>query len=284
MLTRTGTGGGPYHYGMVPASRRFPLVSRAVSLSALGFALALVSACNLQLSAGAEARDQWTRNYTLAQGGAMEIREPNGSIKVESVDGDRVEVVAERIANAPSDEAAKEMLARMEIAEEISPNRIVLDGTRRNGPRIMHGSRKVNYTVRLPRWTNLAIHTSNSTVDVTGLAGSLRVEATNGTVKGRELSSSAVVETTNGTVALEFAKLGDRGVSCDSTNGTISVTVPRDAKANVSASVTNGAIRQENLELQIIEQSRRRLDATLNGGGPGIRLTATNGAVTIQGR
>jgi hypothetical protein len=269
---------------MVPASRPRNLLSGSVTWSALGLALALVTGCNLHLSAGAEARDQWTRSYTLAQGGSMEIREPNGAIKIESVDGDRVEVTAERIVNAPSDEAAKEMLSRMEIAEEVSPTRIALDGTNRSGPRIMHGSRKVNYTVRLPRWANLAIHTSNGTVDVAGLAGSLRVEATNGTVRGRDLENSAVVETTNGTVSLEFAKLGVQGVSCESTNGTIMVSVPRDAKASVSARVTNGAIRQENLDLQIIEQSRRRLDATLNGGGPEIRLSATNGAVTIQGK
>jgi hypothetical protein len=246
--------------------------------------LLAATGCNLQLSAGAEARDTWTRTYTLTQGGSLELREPNSEIKVESVDGDRVEVAAERIVSASTDEAAKEMLSRMEILEEVAPNRIVLDGTKRSGTRIMHGSRKVNYTVRLPRWTNLAIHTSNGTIDVAGLAGSLRVEATNGTVRGRGLTNSAVIETTNAAVSLEFAKLGEKGVSCESTNGTITVSVPRDAKASVSARVTNGMIRQENLDLQVVEQSRRRLDATLNGGGADIRLSATNGAVTIQGK
>jgi hypothetical protein len=257
---------------------------RILVAASLSLTLAFSSACNLNLSAGAEARDQWTRNYTLTEGGSLEIREPNGRIRVESVDGDKVEVVAERIVTATSDEAARDLLAKMEIAEEVAPNRIVLDGTRRSGTRILHGSRKVNYTVRVPRWTNLAIHTSNGAVDVAGLGGSLRVEATNGTVHGRDLGSSAVIETTNGEVTLEFAKVGTQGISCESTNGTITVAVPRDAKASVSVRVTNGVVRQENLDLQVIEQSRRRLDATLNGGGPEIRLSATNGAVTIQGR
>ena len=270
---------------MIPERPASPLLVqvRLIAAAGLAVALAVSAGCNLQLTAVAEARDQWTRNYPLTEGGSMEIREPNGAIKVESVDGNRVEVVAERIVTAPTDEAAKEQLAKMEIVEDVAPGRIVLDGTQR-AARNLHGSRKVNYTVRLPRWTNLAIHASNGTVDVGGLVGSLKVETTNGTIRGRELGNSAVIETTNGTVTLEFAKLGSQGVSCESTNGTISVAVPRDAKANVTARVTNGAIRHDNIDLRVVEQSRRRLDATLNGGGPEIRLSATNGTVSIHGR
>jgi hypothetical protein len=258
--------------------------ARSVSAAALALAAAVAAGCNLQLSAGAEARDQWTRTYTLAQGGTFEIREPNGTIRIEAVDGDRVDVVAERIARAASDEAAKDLLSKMEIAEEISPARIALDGTQREGARILHGSRKVNYTVKLPRWAKVAVYTSNGIVDVTGLAGALRVEATNGSVQARGLESAAQVETTNGTARLEFAKVGDQGITCETTNGTIVVSVPKDTKASLSARVTNGSIRQENLPLEVIEQSQRRLDGTLNGGGAEIRLSATNGTIRIEGR
>jgi hypothetical protein len=258
--------------------------ARSLSAAALALATAVVAGCNLELSAGAEARDQWTRNYTLAQGGTVEIREPNGTIRIEAVDGERVDVVAERIARASSDEAAKDLLSKMEIAEDISPNRISLDGTHRAGARILHGSRKVNYTVKVPRWAKVAVHTSNGVVDVAGLAGALRVEATNGSVHARGLESSAQVETTNGTARLEFAKIGDQGITCETTNGTIVVSVPKDARATVSARVTNGAIRRENLSLEVIEQSQRRLDGTLNGGGAEIRLSATNGTIRIEGR
>ena len=85
-------------------------------------------------------------------------------------------------------------------------------------------------------------------------------------------------------VKLDFSKLGDAGVSCETTTGTISVTVPRDAKARISARVTNGAINTSDLQLAVTEQSRRRLDASIGGGGPSIRLETTNGAISINGR
>ena len=258
--------------------------ARSLAAAALAVATAVAAGCNLELSAGAEARDQWTRNYTIAQGGTVEIREPNGTIKIEAVEGDRVDVVAERIARASSDEAAKDLLSKMEISEDISPTRIALDGTQRSGARILQGSRTVNYTVKLPRWATVAVHTSNGIVDVTGLAGTLRVEATNGSVQARGLEGSAHVETTNGTARLEFAKVGDQGITCETTNGTIVVSLPKDTKASLSARVTNGAIRPENLPLEVIEQSQRRLDGTLNGGGAEIRLSATNGTIRIEGK
>jgi hypothetical protein len=38
------------------------------------------------------------------------------------------------------------------------------------------------------------------------------------------------------------------------------------------------------LTVAVAEQSRRRLDGTLGGGGPLIRLETTNGAVQIRGK
>jgi hypothetical protein len=92
------------------------------------------------------------------------------------------------------------------------------------------------------------------------------------------------VETTNGQVTLDVAKLGEDGLSCHTTNGVINVTLPRNLAADLSARVTNGAIDTSNLELVVKEQSRRRLDAAVAGGGPPIKLETTNGAIEIRGR
>jgi hypothetical protein len=60
--------------------------------------------------------------------------------------------------------------------------------------------------------------------------------------------------------------------------------VPASIKARLSARVSNGAITTEGLTVAVAEQSRRRLDGTLGGGGPLIRLETTNGAVQIRGK
>ncbi len=69
------------------------------------------------------------------------------------------------------------------------------------------------------------------------------------------------------------------------TNGGIKLRLPPDAKATITASVTNGGIGVTEIPgLETTESTRRRLEARLNGGGPSIRLSGTNGGIQISPR
>jgi hypothetical protein len=250
---------------------------------ALVLSLAGAGACGIELSAGVEARDEWKRTYTLEPGGSFEIKNTNGRIRVVSVDGETIEVRADRIVKAATDDAARDALKRFEIAEKASPKSVVIDSTSRGGFTIRL-QRRVDFEVRVPRWADVRLDSTNGDIEVSGLRGALRAETTNGRVVGSALEGGAAVETTNGIVTLDFAKLGGSGVSCETTNGAIRVTLPRDAGAHISARVTNGAIDASDLQLAVSEQSRRRLDASIGGGGPSIRLETTNGSIAIKGR
>jgi hypothetical protein len=48
--------------------------------------------------------------------------------------------------------------------------------------------------------------------------------------------------------------------------------------------VLHGEIQTENLPIQKTDESRQRLNATIGGGGPEIRLEATNGEVKVVGK
>lgn len=259
-----------------------PLLATAVLASA-----SLLSACNVELSMKGEARDKWQRHYTLARGGSVEIRNTNGVIQVTPGSGDEVDITAERIVQAPTDQAAKDGLAGFEIHETAGPDRIVIDGTGRGGGLnfTFNLSRRVDYSVRLPEWANLTLSTTNGNITVDGkLMGSFRAEATNGRINASGLENGVSATTTNGAITIDVTRLGEDGVSCETTNGTIDLTVPHTVNARLSVRVTNGAIRPEGLNLAVSEQSRRRLDATLGTGGPTIKLETTNGAVRIRGK
>jgi hypothetical protein len=60
--------------------------------------------------------------------------------------------------------------------------------------------------------------------------------------------------------------------------------VPESAKADISASCTNGGISVTGVKLEISEQSRRRLEGKLNGGGTPIELHTTNGGVRLRSK
>ena len=73
---------------------------------------------------------------------------------------------------------------------------------------------------------------------------------------------------TNGGVTIDMASVGPDSISLRTTNGGVTLTLPDSAKANLSASCTNGGINVSALDkLEVSEQSRRRLEGRLNGGG-----------------
>ena len=257
------------------------------SLVALVMAAGLaLGGCHMNLSNRAEARDQWQRHYTLSQGGTLEIRNSNGTIHIEQGTDNAVDVTATRIVRAFNDDAAKDALTKFQIQETVAPDRIAIDSSNRSAGLMINLQRQVDYQVRIPEWANVKLTTTNGDVDLAAdsLTGSFQAESTNGRIQARGLEGNAKVETTNGTITLDVNKLGDEGITCDTTNGMVTITVPAGIKARVSARVTNGDINAAGLNLDVAEQSRHRLDGTLNGGGPVIKVETTNGPIRIKGK
>lgn len=249
----------------------------------LWFVLALVggSACG-HVSARAEAHDEWRRSYPVAAGASFEIRNANGRIRVEAGGKDTIEVVATRRVKAPSEAQAKATLAEFEIEETKSGSHIKLE-SRTGFSFLVNRSKSVDYTVRAPSWVNITLDSTNGEIDVVGVGGMLRAESTNGDIRATSLEGGASVETTNGNVHLDFARLAEGGLKSSTTNGDITVSLPRDVKASLSARVTNGTISATDLSLTTTEQSRRRLEASIGGGGPQVRLSTTNGEIRVRG-
>ena len=86
-----------------------------VSLGNGDFSLGLVSG---------QSTDTWTRNYTVAAGGRLEVVNVNGLVQVEPGTGPAVEIRAERHAKASSDEAAKDLLGKVQMLEDIKPDSV----------------------------------------------------------------------------------------------------------------------------------------------------------------
>jgi DUF4097 and DUF4098 domain-containing protein YvlB len=252
--------------------RFFPLALLVTTL--------LTGACGLQLSTDVEAKDQWTRSYPISPTGTLSITSGNGRVTVEAADITTIEISAERIVRAGTEEAAKEQLTLIDMKEEVSADRVSLDSSMRG---VNIGvSRRVNYTVKVPKTLAVTVESSNGEITVTGLTGAFIASASNGRITGTDLSGSARATTTNGVVTLTMlAVTGD--ITAETTNGQVTITVPRATNATLSARVTNGAITHDNLDLAVTESSRRRLDGRLGTGGPSIRVETTNGAIRLIG-
>lgn len=265
-------------------------LARLVPVLALALGLA---ACDVQVGEGGfnvdfvsgRAQDTWSRTYALAEGGRLEIVNVNGRITAEASEGDTLEVTAERLARATSDEGARDLLKSIEIREEVGDERVRIE-TRAPSRRGM-GGHEVRYSVRVPAGVHVDLRTTNGGVRLTGLRGDVRATSTNGGVTARDLRSQVVEgRVTNGGVDVVLvAPLGPDGrVELGSTNGGVRLTFPSESRAAVSARAVNGGVTVDNLSLAITgEQTRRRLEGTLNGGGARVDLSTTNGGVRVTG-
>jgi Putative adhesin len=245
-------------------------------------ALPVTAGCDLVTARESE-RAVWTKSYTLADGGRVEIDNVNGRIQVEAWDGNTVEVRAERIGKGATPEAAKRMLDRIEIREEVTPRQVRLETRVARTTGWLGSGTEVRYAVKVPAAAEVDVQTVNGGIEVSGVRGPVVAETTNGGVTARRIAGPIDASTTNGGVDVDVDQVAERGIELGCTNGGINLRLPRDSKATLSARITNGGIAADGLDLELTgETSRRRLEGRLNGGGPRIVLAGTNGGIRIS--
>jgi DUF4097 and DUF4098 domain-containing protein YvlB len=81
-----------------------------------------------------------------------------------------------------------------------------------------------------------------------------------------------------------MASVGADKIYLGTVNGGVTLGLPESAKADVLATCTNGGINISGLKLEVSEQSRRRVEGKMNGGGTPIELSTVNGGVRLRTR
>jgi Putative adhesin len=234
--------------------------------------------------ASGRATDEWKRTYTISPDGRFEVRNTNGTVTVEQGTGvDTVEVRAERIAKASSDEAAQSVLKQIEISEDVRPDVVRLET---KAPQSWRKNHEVRYFIKVPKSIKVEARTTNGGVRLNGIANEVIASSQNGGIKGDGLSGHVDANTTNGGVEIGLEALADDGVRLETVNGGVQLQLPKTAKADISARCVNGGVHvDEQLTLESTgEKSRRRLEGRLNGGGSRVELATTNGGIHITGR
>lgn len=261
------------------------LLSSGARIFALAAAASALTACDVvvsSMSAQGKAQDEWSRSYPVSANAVLEIVNGNGQIDVTAGSGGSVEVKAERIARAATDELAQEYLKQVEISEEAGANQVRLET--KVPPRQHRTWAEVRYHVVVPPGISVRLKNTNGEISVAGVRGQVRAETTNGGVKGRELAGAVEATTTNGGVTLEMNEVAAGGIRAETTNGGVELRIPEASKADIRASVVNGGITLTGLELEGGEKTRRRVEGRLNGGGASVNVETTNGGIRIAAR
>lgn len=262
---------------------------RPLYVSALVLTAALGAACDVHVGengvsldvASGKAREEWSRTYTIAKGGSLDIVNANGAIVVNAASGPQVEVKATRQARAASDEEAQALLKETAITEEVSPDRVSIRSANGNG--VLRGRRSltVEYQVRVPAGMQVSVKTENGGIGLHDVDGNVTASTTNGGIRGTNLAGSVSAHIVNGGIVMEIARVGGP-VQLDTVNGGIRLDVPGTINADLDAHAVNGGVSTEDgLAITVSERSRTRVAGKMNAGGTAISLSTVNGGVRI---
>ena len=266
---------------MLNPSRR----SHPILLALAVLAIAATSACDIVTAdLKSQATADWRKTFNLEPGGRLEIENVNGRIHVTPSDNSQIEIVAQKKAKAVSEDAAKEALGQIEIADTVSGSTIHVKTKTPRSNGMLGGSTEVSYSVRVPAGAQVKFVTVNGGIELSRLSGKIEAETVNGGIVAREISGPIEATTTNGGVDVDLTSVAKGGVRLGCTNGAIKLRLPSDAAATISASVANGGIDADGMQLEKTESSRRSLEARMNGGGPTIKISGTNGGIKISAR
>jgi DUF4097 and DUF4098 domain-containing protein YvlB len=230
------------------------------------------------------ANDEWTRTYTIAEGGTLEIVSGGGPVYLVQSDNASVEIRIIREAQAGSDEEAQAALKEETISEEVSPDRVRVETDRRasnsTGP---FGRRRISteYRVKIPAGLQIAVKGENADITLTGVRGVFRLENTNGGFRARGVSGSLDATTVNGVVDVELDDVtGD--IRARTVNGPVRIGLPASSNVTLEATTVNGGVRvDEQLRLTGGQRERNRVTGNVNDGGDKVVLQTTNGPVRV---
>jgi DUF4097 and DUF4098 domain-containing protein YvlB len=202
----------------------------------------------------------------------------NGGIEVIGSDRNDIRVISKIQTQAGSASDAKAMAdqIRIEVGDEI----------RADGPSTRwRSSWSVSYEIHVPRKMSLDLRATNGGISIENVDGRLEFETTNGGITLVGVAGNVRGETSNGGVDVRLT--GDRwsgeGLDVRSTNGGVDVTIPANYSARLETGTTNGGM---DIGFPITVQGRlnRHLTTQLGDGGALVRVTTTNGGVTLRRR
>src|SRR5256714_8475559 len=169
------------------------------ALAAAVITAAALAGCGIHGPYNAEARDTWARSYTLSKSGEVSVSNVNGRVVIEGVEGSSVQVEAERISHAATEQLAKDLLPKISINDRSTPDLVFIETGRIRGI-LIGASYEVRYHVKVPKTASVKATTVNGGVEVIGLAGRTAARTTNGGVDARDITGSLEARTVNGGV------------------------------------------------------------------------------------
>jgi len=273
-----------------------------------------VFALLLCVPAGAAHRDYKVEDreafhHTFASDHALDVDAVNGSITVVGDGGNTIRVDGEKVIHAADEEEVQR--AKREVVLDVNEKNGIAqlyvngpfrdnDHTSENHGFHDHRNREYevtyNFTIHVPRATELALRTVNGDVKTQDTAGKFTVKDVNGGIAMTDIAGSGVADTLNGNTVITFRENPKADCYFKSFNGKVDVGFQPGLSANASVKTFNGgsytdfeatalASASEPGQMKngkFVFKSNKFSNLRIGSGGPELKFETFNGNIQIR--
>jgi DUF4097 and DUF4098 domain-containing protein YvlB len=133
--------------------------------------------------------------------------------------------------------------------------------------------------------TDAVLRTSNGSIQLDHVKGAVEANTSNSRIQAVMFSPKPQAplrfETSNGSIDLNFDTLQGNPVRATTSNSSITLRVPPNIKAALRASTSNSSISSDIDVVTHGDISKSHLEGDINGGGPLVQLSTSNGSIRI---
>lgn len=233
--------------------------------------------------------EPWNYVTTIPAQRTVWLRNLNGSITVDSVAGQKIQILAERTYRHSPADSVRIVTAESEHGLTVCamwPGNAAECGP--DGHYSIKGSTKGNdvavvFTVQLPRGVRLDATTVNGDVEVNGASAPVSVATVNGDVTVETSAGPVHAVTVNGDVNATMHGFKDPGeVNVATVHGDAVLTLPDNVDAVVNGNTVAGDITSDYPLAISGKFASHTVSGTLGKGGRQIKLTTVTGDVELR--
>jgi DUF4097 and DUF4098 domain-containing protein YvlB len=253
--------------------------------------------------------DREAFHHTFSTDASLDVDAVNGSITVTGDGGNTIRVDGEKVIRAADQEeiqrAKREVV--LDVNEKGGVAQLYVNGPFRDNDHASdnhgfhdHRDREYevayNFTIHVPRATELSLHTINGEIKTQDTAGKFNVKDINGGITLTDIAGSGTADTLNGNTVITFRESPRTDSYFKSFNGKVDVTFPPSLSANLSLKTFNGSAWTDFDATALastaepgtekngrhVYKTNRYSNLKVGAGGPELKFETFNGNIQIH--
>ncbi len=219
-------------------------------------------------------------DYPFEQHGTLEIDNTNGDILIKTWNQEKIIVEATK-------KGTEHDLEDLDIDAKFTEHSASL-----NTKQSSKNKASVNYTVIVPRTTNIKIKTFNGSITTHQVEGSITAHTSKGAVALNDAANTVRAKTTKGAIDVTMRQTKHaKAIELENQEGDINLALPDTTNAQLAARTMSGQIecdlhvtlkpRTTKINNQFWDSMKREIEGHLGKSGSLISLQTNNGDITM---